>query len=477
MFFGRKDILDKLSSLQGKSVASLVTCRGRRRIGKSTVIEEFARRSNSRFIKIEGIKPNAGTGNKDELENFCLQLANQTQAEHSTAPDWLAAFTRLDHELDERATVLLLDEISWMGAYEKNFAEYIKVAWDNQWKKHDKLILVLCGSVSGWIRENIVQNPAFYGRRSADLVVRELPLKECVKFWQRKLDRIDMKEVADVIAVTGGVPRYLEEVDPSLSAEENIRQLCLTKDGVLRLDFDEMFNDVITSQPNFVGKVLRSLVGGPQTAEDIAKKLEVSSGGRIKNALIQLEEAGLIRDDSCVNPETQEPMRERRFRLSDNYSRFYLKYVEPNKVEIDNGNFSRVSIAALDNFAGIMGYQFENMVINNLDDLISLLHIDNSLIVSAAPYYRKGSVKERGRKGCQVDLLIQTRRTYYFVEIKHQLEIGPEVINEVDAKIKAMKYPEGVSARAALVYDGQLSPKVAAEGYFDAIIPFRRFME
>ena len=67
MFFGREDILRKLDALLGKRVASLVTCRGRRRIGKSTLIEQFAKNNGARFIKIEGVRPSEHTSNKTDI--------------------------------------------------------------------------------------------------------------------------------------------------------------------------------------------------------------------------------------------------------------------------------------------------------------------------------------------------------------------------------------------------------------------------
>ena len=179
MFFGREDVLQKLDALIGKHVASLVTCRGRRRIGKSTLIERFARNNDARFIKIEGVRPSERTDNVTELRSFAEQLALQTEAESSIPDNWLSAFKRLDHEIkDDVLTVVLLDEISWMGRYDVLFADSIKIAWDNMWKKHDRLILVLCGNVSSWIKEQIIDSAAFVGRRSCDLIVRELPLKE-----------------------------------------------------------------------------------------------------------------------------------------------------------------------------------------------------------------------------------------------------------------------------------------------------------
>ena len=78
--------------------------------------------------------------------------------------------------------------------------------------------------------------------------------------------------------------------------------------------------------------------------------------------------------------------------------------------------------------------------------------------------------------GLQVDLLLQTRRTAYLIEVKRKLEIGREVIGEMEEKARLLPRRRGVSVRTALVYDGHLAPIVEADGYFDAIIPFRRLL-
>ena len=98
-FFGRKDLLDALKALWAKRIPSLVTCRGRRRIGKSTLIEEFTSRSGAFFIKIEGLRPKAGFTNKDELAYFVSSLARQTGCDKTVPGDWLSAFARLDREI------------------------------------------------------------------------------------------------------------------------------------------------------------------------------------------------------------------------------------------------------------------------------------------------------------------------------------------------------------------------------------------
>lgn len=472
-FFGREVELAQLGDLWAKRSASLVTCRGRRRIGKSTLIEEFAVRSGARFIKLEGLRPKPGMTELDQLSFFATKLAAQTRCEKTPPSDWYSAFIRLDREIgDKGRTVVLLDEISWMAQYSLTFPEVLKNAWDDFFKKHPGLVLVLCGSVSSWIRDSIVQNRAYVGRRSLDMVVGELPPAECLKFWGRKAARVDPREVVDVLSVTGGVPRYLEEVNPSLSAMENIKRLCFMPKSVLREDFDDMFNDVVTEQPKFSARILRAFVNGYKTATEVAAELKITKGGDVSSAIENLVEAGFLAESGRINPETGGELRERRFRLRDNYARFYLKCIEPHKRIIDDGAFEFASLDELEGYDAVMGLAFENMVVNNYRHLIRHLHLGGLIITSAGPYMRRAGSGARGRKGCQIDLLIQTRRTICVVEVKRMREIGREIINEVDRKVCAIKRPQGVSVRTALVYDGHIAPIVKADGYFDAIVPF-----
>ena len=476
MFFGREDLLARLETLFNKRTASLVTCRGRRRIGKSTLVEKFAERAGARFIKIEGVKPRPGLDNQKELENFAAKLASQTQCDSSMPDNWLNAFLRLDSQIDDGCrTVVLLDEISWMAHYDALFAGTLKGVWDDRFKKHPNLVFVLCGSVSSWIKDNILDDGSFYGRRSLDVVVPELPAAECAKFWGTTAERLDSREIIDVLSVTGGVPRYLEEIDPGASAAENLRRLCFLPRSPLREDFDEMFADVVTRQPQFTASVLRCLKGAPRSVSEIARELGMERGGRISDCLGQLEECGLAAADGGLNPISGKSAREAVYRLADNYSRFYLRYVDPVKAVIDRGAFTFASLDGLDGWDAVMGLQFENLVLANLSSLTVPLGLGKAQIVSAAPYRRMAS-RDGRRSGVQIDLLVQTRRSICVVEVKRRREIGREIIDEVAAKASALPRRKGVSIRTALVYDGHLAPIVEADGYFDAIVPFRNLL-
>ena len=475
MFFGREDLLEQLSSLWRKRVSSLVTCRGRRRIGKSTLVEQFAKRSGARFLKIEGRRPDRTTTNVDELAAFAKQLSDQCGCERTPPLDWSDAFRRLDRELTGRKTVVLLDEVSWLAHFDTEFPSDLKIAWDNLFKKHDRLILVLCGSVSSWIRDNIIDNSAFMGRRSLDIVMKELPLRECVKFWGAAAERTDACEIFDVLSVTGGVPRYLEEIDPALSAAENIKKLAFAAQGVLRTDFDEMFTDVITRRPKFSGQVLRALVDGPKQSAEIADALGVEKSGNISVALKQLEEAGFVATTGGRNPETGERLRDKYYRIRDNYTRFYLKCIEPVKEVIDEGAFAFISLEQFEGWNVGMGLAFENLIVNNYRELLPFLHLDRTLIVSASPYFRHSAPKSC-REGVQVDLLLQTRLSMCLVEIKRRRHIGREVVSEVAEKCRRLSRPDDVSMKTALVYEGELAPSVEADGFFDALVPARTLL-
>ena len=474
MFYGREDDLADLKGLWKKQTASLVTCRGRRRIGKSTLIEEFARRSDARFIEIEGVAPRKGMTNDDQLRAFSRQLDAATGCGKSDfPPDWFDAFMRLDKAIDDRHTVVLLDEISWMGRFDPDFPGILKTVWDTLLKKHRNLILVLCGSVSTWIEANILNNTGFVGRAAQNITLKELPLDCCMRFWGRSAERTAPSEVIDVLSVTGGVPRYLEELDPSLSANENIRKMCFIPKAMLRDDFSKIFNSIFGDNAMYKKRILEVLASSPLTLSEIAAAIGIERGGVISSHLDELAIAGFIAEDAGLNPSTGKAAKSVRYRISDNYTRFYLRYIQPNERAIDMGVFRFSGLAALPGWETILGLQFENLVANNLTSLLPKLGMNRTMLKSAAPWRQMPTAR---KKGCQIDLLLQCDRCIYIVEIKRRREIGREVADEVAAKVKALAMPRDISVKTALVYDGHLAPAVEAEGYFDAVIPISELL-
>ena len=470
MFIGREEQLEQLRELWRKPVASLVTCRGRRRIGKSTLIEEFARRNRVRFLKLEGLPPHAGVTNETQLEAFAHQLAEQAESEYAPLANWFDAFARLDSHLDSRAkTVVLLDEISWMGKFDVRFSGELKYAWDNRFSKKGKLIVVLCGSVSSWIDRNILKNKGFVGRPSLNLVVPELSMGEAAAFWTNRRGgaRLATREVVDVLSVVGGVPKYLESVDPTATADENIAKLCFRPGGLLVDEFDEIFDDALDENLGFKKKILMALTDGPMSPSELSVALDVEFNGHFSANVNELEVAGFVSKDEGLNPATGKRSNLVRYRICDNYTRFYLKYVEPHRSLIKKGVYNFVSVEQLPGWSAVMGLQFESLVCGNLPSILKALNLDRTLLLSAGSY-RQGATARS--KGCQVDLLLQTRHTIYLVEVKRREAIGEEVVAEVREKVSRLKVHRGMSVIPVLVYAGHLSSRVVADGCFARII-------
>ena len=464
MFVGREEQLEQLKALWRKPVASLVTCRGRRRIGKSTLIEEFARRNRVRFIKLEGIEPQPGVTNETQLNAFAQQLAEQTGCEDTRLENWFKAFARLAKVLNPREkTVLLIDEISWMGKFDVTFPGELKYAWDNRFSKNPKLIMVLCGSVSSWIDKKILKSKGFVGRPSLNLLIPELSMRECAAFWRRGGCRASSTDIIDVLSVAGGVPKYLENIDPALSADENIKRLCFTPGALLVEEFNEIFNDALDANLGLKKRILMSLRDGNKTPTEVAEALGLENNGHLSGYLDELELAGFVAKDTGLNPCTGKRSNTVRYRISDNYTRFYLKYIEPNRELIAKGTFSFVSLAQLPGWDAVLGLQFESLVHANLREIIRRIGLDQTLILSAAPYVQHPTTRAAG---CQIDLLVQTRRMHYVVEIKRRETIGEWVVTEVEEKMAKLKTSRTVSVVPVLVYDGRLSKRVTADGYF-----------
>lgn len=475
MFFGRKEQLARFDSLWRKAMSSFVVIRGRRRVGKSTLVKEFSRRSGARLFKFEGLAPDEYMTNAKQLANFRDQLAVQSGIKVPRLTDWAQAFRELDAVLTTSGRkVVLLDEVSWMGGYDRAFPAKLKVAWDNLFHDRKDLVFFVCGSVSTWIHRNILRSKGFVGRVSLDTVVEELPLKDCLGFWGTRRKRTDVREIIDVLSVTGGVPRYLEEIDTTLSAEENIRRLCFTPDGYLFREFNELFNDVISRTAPTKRRVLEALAEGPLSGTELAEKLSIPRNGRLSDLLDELETAGFIAKANGINPATGKRSRVDQYRLRDNYTRFFLRYVDPRIAEIEQGSFDFVSLELLPGWSSIMGLQFENLVIDNVTEVIRALDLRGKLILSAAPFR---CVRTARGGGVQIDLLVQTEGLAVIVEIKRRGELGVEIAGELSRKAALLPVREGVSVRTALIYAGRPTKALLASDAVDRFVSFEELAD
>jgi AAA+ ATPase superfamily predicted ATPase len=469
MFIGRAKELQQLKDLFSKTGPSLVVCRGRRRIGKSTLIETFGKTA-PRYLQFQGLAPRENIQASDQLAAFSEQLSKQTGLPKLTLESWSQVFTVLANQIGNEKTVVLLDEISWMAMDSPDFAGYLKIAWDMEFKKKSRLVLVLCGSVSSWIEKNILNHTGFVGRISLTITLGDLALPACNAFWLKNKDRISYREKLKVLAVTGGVPRYLEEIRPSLSAEDNIRRLCFTKEGLLFNEFDQIFHDVFSRRSETYKKIVTILSNGSRERKEISDGIEWERGGNLTGYLRDLEISGFISHDTVSGIKEGKPTRLVRYRLSDNYLRFYLKCIAPHSRNIKIGLYDTAPLDEIIPWETIIGFQFESLILKNLQGLFPHIGIQSAVVKSASPYFQRTTNRQ---KGCQIDLLIQTKHCVYLCEMKSGVFVGIETISEVKEKMKRIAVPRGTSMRIVLIHAGDIDSKVLQAGFFDCIVTFQ----
>ncbi len=472
-FIGREVELEKLNDLMTKKISTLMVVKGRRRIGKTSLIEKFA--AGKPFLQFIGLAPVDGVTAQDQRDEFSRLLADQTDLPELKTDDWSKLFALLGKHVRHGRHIILLDEITWMAQDDPTFLSKLKNAWELYYKKNPKLILILCSSISAWVEKNILSSTGYFGRIAKKMTLKELPLNYC----NQLLDAVGFKRSAYekfiFLSLTGGVPWYIELIDPKNSACDNINSLCFDEDGILVDEHKYIFHDLFGKRSDIYEKITRYIADGAAEFSQIAKGISYASSGTLTNYLNELIESGYIKQIASWSFKTGKPIKTACYRLSDNYLRFYYKYIQPKLNLIKNGQYKDIEIVKLPGFNSILGFQFENLVINNAYLLHKKLKITAEEIVASSPYYQTAT---KQRQGCQIDYLIQTKLNTLFVcEIKFSKSpLNTHVIHEVKEKIHRLAMPKNFVCVPILIHVNGVNEELLDADYFYRIIDFSEFL-
>ena len=467
-FYGRTQELERLQLLLNKKSASLVVIKGRRRIGKSRLIQEFCRGLKTLFFT--GLPPEKETTAQDQRNYFAEQMKVNLSLDHVKADEWTTLLSTLAEHVQEGRIIVVLDEINWIGSLDHTFLGKLKSAWDVYFKSNPQLILILSGSMAAWIDKNILRSIGFMGRTSLELTLDELSLPVCNLFWGKQAKLVSAYEKFKILSVTGGVPRYLEEIDPRKTAEENIYNLAFRRGGLLLEEFDRIFSDLFLRRSPRYKQIVERLADGSASLEQIAQAIGMEKGGTLSEYLEDLVETGYVAKDYAWNFDTDKRSRLFTYRLKDNYLRFYLKFIEPRQAQIEKNQ-----IRIPPNWSSTMGLQFENLVANNFHALFEVLRINPEEVTYDSPYHQRATLEH---PGCQIDYLIRSRyNTIYVCEIKFSKnEVGSSVIKEVKQKIKSLPKVSKLSIRPVLIHVNGVTDDVIEADFFAHIIDFGKLL-
>jgi len=374
--------------------------------------------------------------------------------------------------------IVLFDEISWMGAEDSTFIPKLKAWWDIAASEKPSFLLIMCGSVSTWIEKNILNSTAFFGRISLTTTLEPLNISESAELLEIYGFKGSHFETYMLLSVLGGIPWYLEQVNPKLMAEGNIRSLFFQKGSLLVLEFDRIFHDLFGEGGTTAKKILLALKEGQKSLAELRKEIQFSQSGTLSSIMSDLAVSGFIQKHPQWSVKTGVRSKQSLYRISDPYIRFYLKVIEPNRSLIEQGKFlsDQNSLSSLlPGFDSTIGLQVELLLLQNHALLIKTLDIEPSNCLWDGPYRQ---TKTQRKSGCQIDYLIQTKTKNLFIaEFKFQKKvIGPEILEELQGRIKRFSCPRGFSTVPILFHLGEVSSRVYDSNYFYRVIDISNFL-
>jgi AAA+ ATPase superfamily predicted ATPase len=388
---GRNTELKYLETAQNSAKSELVVVYGRRRVGKTFLIREFFK--SDLIFELTGLF----NGNlTDQLENFTKELLiKSNQKTIQTPKKWLDAFTLLEGYINSKRSkkkkVIFIDEFPWIATPKSNFLMAFENFWNHFVSKRDDLIVVVCGSAASYMSKNIIQNKGGLHNRIT-LKIRLLPfnLKETDLFLKSRGIKFTQYDVAQIYMAIGGVPHYLEKIQKGNSVAQTIDSLCFSKEGLLREEFNQLFSSLFDDSEKHI-RIIKTLSksnkGIPRKI--LVEKSGISSGGDFSLKLTELIESGFVSEYSFYKNKKQLTL----FRLSDEYSMFYLKFIENNK-NVGEGTWQR--LAKSQSYISWSGFSFETLCLKHIQQIKRGLKIEGIYSTSSSWF----------NDNAQIDLII-----------------------------------------------------------------------
>lgn len=393
---GRRLEKDMLARCLDSGRPEFVAVYGRRRVGKTYLIREYFK-NNFAF---------SATGAADGTLTVQLRLFNDSLLEHGGAErkapgDWFEAFARLralledENVVRDRATgriVVFLDEISWFDTPKSHFKSALEHFWNSWASANPQVVLIVCGSASSWIIDNLLEDTGgFYNRVTRQVHLQPFTLAECDAFYRSVGVRFTRLQVVESYMVFGGVPHYLNLVDARSSLAQNVDQLCFQRNGQLRDEFHMVYKSLFKHSDKHVG-VVRKLAErkGGFTRVELERTRGIGGGSALTKTLRELEQCGFIRKARDYAKRKNGHC----YQLVDPFSLFHLRFLDDQELD------SWMSNRRAPSYHAWRGNSFE------LACLSHTAQIKRSLGISGIGSREYAWRSSHSTPGAQIDLLI-----------------------------------------------------------------------
>lgn len=400
---GRKEELKKIKSLFVSKRSDFLAIYGRRRVGKTFLVTQFFK---DRFaFRHTGLSPYEENGQitmHDQLQAFHYSLIRFGQDESIRCPkSWQEAFFRLERLLERKADgnkmVVFIDELPWMDTPRSKFVSAFGNFYNGWATGRDDILLIVCGSNSSWVIENIVNGKgSLYDRMTCEMKLVPFTLNETETYLQSKGVQMSRYDIVRTYLALGGVPYYLSYVQPGMSVEQNIDEILFREKAPLRNEFKRLFDTLFHNSGKYVDIVLAlSKRNYGYMRDEISKMVNIPSGGGLTSYLDKLVEADFVDKYTPVAAESREY-----YRLKDCFCIFYLKFLYGKK-NLDE-HFWRNS-SGKKGVQSWCGIAFEQVCLSHLESIRWSLGI-SGIVTTASKYIVRG---DENNAGAQIDLVIQ----------------------------------------------------------------------
>ena len=350
MFIGRERELASLKEFYDKDGIGMTVIYGRRRIGKSTLITEFAKDKKTIFYTATKV------GKNRNLELFSKQVVDMLMpgVEDISFNTTEAVFDFIDKNIGDEKVVLVIDELPYWAERDDALLSILQKYIDTVWNDKN-LKIILCGSALSFMEKKVLSEKSpLFGRRDSQIKLEAFNYLDAAKF----VSDYSYEDKAICYGITGGVAKYLSMIDPEKSIDENIVRLFFRTDGYM---YDETRNLLTQefSDISIVNNIVEQIASGENTLNIIAGKI----GEKEQTVLYSLDKlinVGLVEKKKCITDEKNQ--KKTQYILKDYMFKFWYEFIPKATSVIEMGQgevyYQKVVKPVLHSF---MGSVFEEM--------------------------------------------------------------------------------------------------------------------
>ena len=328
-FVDREQEMATLQSEYDRDCSALVVLYGRRRVGKTTLISEFIKNKKALFFLAS---EESESQNRLAFQEKAADFLNSDLLKNVEVKSWDVLFRAIIDTHFDSKPVIVLDEFQYLGKSNPAFPSVFQRIWEEILKDR-QVMVILCGSLISMMQsQTLAYDSPLYGRRTAQIRLMQIPFAYYHQFFPDK----SRKELIEMYAVTGGVPKYIELFSQSKDIYSAIEKCVLNRSGYL---YDEP-HFLLQQEVSEVGSyfsIIKAIAAGNTKLSAIAGVLEVKSTSLTKylKTLIDLD---ILEREVPVTEDSPEKSKKGLYKIKDNYLRFWFAFVYPNMSFIESGH-------------------------------------------------------------------------------------------------------------------------------------------